>query len=57
MDKKIKLNKDGFPAGPHPVRCAGIGGIPGKCTWTGNRTHGALKPCPRCGGVVVWVFK
>lgn len=39
----------GNPAEAHPVHCV-------TCGWTGYRTYGPLKPCPKCGGVVVWTF-
>lgn len=26
------------------------------CEWNGCRKQGPLKPCPKCGEVVVWTF-
>ena len=33
----------------HPVHCL-------KCGWEGRRTHGPLKPCPKCNSHVARTF-
>ena len=49
MFGKGSNKKKNNPGKDFPVHCV-------SCGWTGHRTHGPLKSCPKCGGVVVWTF-